>query len=197
MQKFLLIFLGSFLIFGIFFWSLLSPSISEDDVQLTNDIKIISTSGQSDKNQVDKLEVSILLKNKSSKPLFNKKKDYLYTVYLYNPSSYRFLKIEYANQLNPKELLLGSDSRTKKRVIKDLKNANIPISYKNGIVETPGFMYLGRAPQISMEYYFIQKQKVVRNDNFYVVFSFYQKKYGKNLSWSKIYTVEVTKNESD
>lgn len=91
MIKIILSAFGGIVACAIFFWMSLTSSISPDDVVINNIMKVIPATGQTIESQVDKLKLTILLNNKSTKPLFDETKGYFYTIYIYHPPSNKFL----------------------------------------------------------------------------------------------------------
>ncbi|CCQ95195.1 exported hypothetical protein [[Clostridium] ultunense Esp] len=192
MGKFVLSIFGIFVTVALLFllWLSQTPTISPKDVELKITMDNIPGSGLSEENQVPRQKLTILLDNKSSNPLIDMSKGYFYTVYVYHPLNYRYIFIEKSHLLSPKELVMGGDSRTERQAIKDLKKIIPQLNDHFFSIGTPGFYYMGKEIPIIIDYYFSKDQQIEDEQNFYVIFSFYQKKFGKNLSWSKIYTVE-------
>lgn len=185
--------LSFFVIIVFLYWISLSPTISPDDVEITNYMKIIpSSSEQSTANQVDKLMLTIFLDNKTSKPLVNENKDYFYTVYIYNPPAYRYLSYEHTDTIDTDGIHIGSDSRTAQVADHNLiEMENVTLPNKNNQVETDGFMYNGDKFPLFISYTFAENQeKEQSNNNFYIIFSFHEKRFGKDVSWAKTYSVE-------
>ncbi len=183
-------FLGFFVVLVFLYWLSLSPTISQDDVELTNYIKIIPSSEQS-LNQTNQLMLTIFLDNKASKPLVNENKDYFYTVYIYKPPAYKYLSYEIPDYIYPNEIHIGGDSRTAHEANNNLMEmANVTLLNENNQVETDGFMYNGDKFPFFISYNFAEDPEKEQSDNnFYVVFSFQEKRFGRDVSWSKTYSV--------
>jgi len=195
MQKFLISFFVVGLAVVFLCWMSLFPTISPDDVELTNYVEIIPSTEQSSANQGDQLILTIFLDNKASKPLVNEYKDYFYTVYIYNPPAYRYLSYEFPDNISPNEIHIGGDSRTAREANNNLiERANVSLLNENNQFDTDGFMYSGDKFPFFISYNFAENPKKEQSDNnFYVIFSFHEKRFGKDVSWSKVYLVEKSK----
>lgn len=192
MPKLLISFFVVVLAVIFLFWFSLSPTISPDDVELNNYMKIIPSTEQLLANQTDQLMLTIFLDNKGSKPLVNDYKHYFYTVYLYKPPAYRYLSYEHPDNIAPDEIHIGSDSRTAQLADHNLiEMANVTLLNENNQVETDGFMYNGDKFPFFISYTFVEEPKSDQSDNnFYVIFSFHEKRFGKDVSWAKTYLVK-------
>lgn len=169
----------------------LSPSIKPDDIEITNYMELLSTTQNSIENQVDKVKLEISLNNKASKPLVNENGEYFYTVYIYIPKSYLYLEYKYPNNIHPSEIYIGSDSRTAKKANENLiQNLNISLFNEDSNSDALGFMYNGEKIPFNIEFYFAENEEFENDDNFYVIFAFYENRFGKNLSWSESFMVK-------
>lgn len=185
---------GSFLVVGlsiIIFIISITSNISPDDIELYSTLRPLIPSSSSIEKQAKKVKLTINLNNKSPKILFNRTDGYFYTVYIYTPQGYNFLTIDYPDQVNSDKFHIGYDSRTRKLAAKSLiENKDIVFINKEGLDIAEGFMYTDHKFPISIDYYFAQAGEYDLNENFYVIFSFYQKRFGKDLSWAEIYSVQ-------
>lgn len=173
------------------YWMTLSPSIKPDDIEITNYMELLSTTQNSIENQVDKVKLEISLNNKASKPLVNENGEYFYTVYIYIPKSYPYLEYKYPNNIHPSEIYIGSDSRTAKKANENLiQNLNISLFNEDSNSDALGFMYNGEKFPFNIEFYFAENEEFENDDNFYVIFAFYENRFGKNLSWSESFMVK-------
>lgn len=190
LQKYMkLIYLVLFVVFGLLFWLNLSSDISPENIEVTALLNPMSTE-QAPLNNTSKRLLTISLNSNTAKPLVNELKEYFYTVYIYTPPGFRFITTDYPNQTNPQNFHIGYDSRTGRPAITKLSNnANLPNINEKAITIAEGFMYTGQSFPISINYIFSQHEQL-DNQNFYVVLSYYQRKFGKNVSWTKIIPVK-------
>lgn len=179
--KFLALFI---LIFSLLFWLTLSPEILQQNVEVT---AFLNTRTYDTSKEL----LTITLINHSSKPLVDKSKEYFYTLYIYTPPGYGFLTVDFPEQSNTDKYHFGYDSRTGRPAMKELiNNVSLPDLNEDRISIAEGFMYTGQLFPASIIYSFSRNEKF-ENQNFYVVFSFYQKKLGKKMCWSKIIPVKT------
>lgn len=187
-MKFLSLFL-LLVVLGLLFWLNLSPDISPENIEVTSLLNPMSA-GQVQPDNTSKYLLTISLNSNSAKPLVNELKGYFYTVYIYTPPGFRFITTDYPKQINPQNFHIGYDSRTGRPAMIELSNnANLPNINEEAITIAEGFMYTGQSFPISINYIFSQHEQL-DNQNFYVVLSYYQRKFGKNVSWTKIIPVK-------
>ncbi|HVJ47729.1 hypothetical protein [Desulfitobacterium sp.] len=168
----------------VFYWIQLNSDISPTDINLS--AKMNAFPSDQSITYTDKNELVITLDSSSKKPLVDKTKGYFYTIYIYTPLGYRFLDIKGPNN-SLDNISIGYDSRTGKKAIKALINNNV-VSGENEVRLTiaDGFTYNDKVFPISLRYNFSHNKQLDDNQKFYVIFSYYQEKHFKNLSWTKI-----------
>lgn len=101
----------------------------------------------------------------------------------------RSLTVDFPEQIGD-ELHITSDSRTVKEAV------NALVSYENISPEQAfntfdGFMYTGKVNPLLIDYYFVENQETKSRGTYYVIFSYYENKFGKDLGWSKVYSVKA------
>lgn len=182
------------------YWFTLKPTISPQDVELKGQLREANLSpgpkfpGEEGKNGY---AVEISLDKKVDKPLFNSKHEYLYTVYVYVEglpiASWDFYKgLDKEGEPEGKEdYSIGGDSRTAKLANLKLKEL-LGLDYNKEKEfmfqgKTDGFTYTGNSFPAKIRFYILTNNNTLLDTHkLFLIYSHYEIKWGKNLSWVKI-----------
>ena len=188
-------------------WNMLSPTVSEQDVQINAILKPIPRTHYMNErfsgSHFD-YKLKIVLDNKTDKPL-STAFSYFFTVYPYidgninvaweyfDPKTGDILKIA-------EGFSSGTDGRTEVKSSKKLKEMGITLLKDNkwfwvdGIYYSPrGFSYGKDKFPVGVIFYIVNNN-IINKDRNYVLYTHYEIKMGKDVSWTKVYPVEFNED---
>lgn len=187
----------------IFTWSSLIPTISKDDIVLTGELQQEQLSPEPKLPTRGGHVVEILLSKKTDKPIAISDRAYFSMVYIFvdgfTPCVWDFYKgiDQQGRAIGSDGFSFGSDSMTISIAAKSLKD----IGYVSGdslkdINElnkhTVGFTYAGNTFPVRVRIYLCPIDKSINKDQkAYLVYTHYEKKWGKDLSWAKVVPIRI------
>lgn len=176
-KRFLLIPLILLLIVVIFFLSL-KPSLSPEDISLSYEVK----------NSTENHSLNLTLDIKENDIKYSEKN--FYHVYIFPNENSKYVSTEYLN-ISQDDIHMGTDYRTYNYALKALENTNLLYISEAKNKENPfdGFFYTGHNYPITVNTYYSKFNE--SEEEGYIVFSYYEKKFFKNLSWTKVYPFKL------
>lgn len=195
------IFIVSLAILG---WNMISPTISEKDVQINASLEPISRthymnerfSGSPISNKLE-----IILDSKTNKPL-STDFSYFHDVYPYINGNmnvaWEYFDPKTGDVLdNAEGLSIGSHGYTEPKASMKLKEMGITLLEDNkwfwvdGLRYGPlGFSYIKDKFPVGVRFYIVKNNDVINNDRNYVLYNHYEIIMGKDVSWTKVFPVE-------
>ena len=179
------LFIALAIIIAILFISLM-PSISPDDIIISGIIKEDSNIGiKYEAFQGKTYYVEVYIDSINKKPLISE--TYFSFIYPCINDNYSLTWLNKEQIIDKDNLVLGNDIRTSNLALKKLINSNISVDSKS-FEEARAFAYKGNKFPI--------KLKAILDDNSninraYLVFCHYERKWGKDLSWTKLIPIHV------
>ena len=190
----------------LFEWFGLKPTISRDDIVLVGELKHEQLSPEPKLPTRGGYVVEISLSKKMEKPLDVSDRDYFSMVYTFvdgfTPYVWDFYKGTDAKGgvIGSEGFYFGSDSRMIGLAAKNLKDAGyISDNSLNEINDlnrnTVGFTYTGNQfPAKVRIYLFPIDKKLNQNQKAFLVYTHYEKKWGKDLSWAKVVPIKINED---
>ncbi|RTQ90391.1 hypothetical protein [Lysinibacillus telephonicus] len=159
-------------IVNLFFFK---PELNPDDISIDYEFK----------TNIDNQNYLQLKLNNSNKEI-NFSESNFYHIYFFSPNYIISPIIDYPNYQD-EEYHIGMDTRTYNVAKNSMNNENININKYNS---ADGFYYNGENYPVIFDYYYYREFDNNNNhDTGYIVFSYYEKKLFKDLSWTKLYPI--------
>lgn len=149
------------------------PKLNPDNISIDYEFK---------ENEDDNNYLHLKLNISNDDITFNENN--FYHVYVFLPDSVRNPIIYYQN-FQDEEYHIGMDSRTYNIAKNAIKEKNILVNEANS---REGFYYNGENYPVVFDYYYY-KDDDKSKDTGYIVFSYYEKKFFNDLSWTKLYPI--------
>lgn len=182
MKKSFLITLLIFLLIVVIFFLSLKPHLSPEDISLSYDVK--NSLGTENHN----LNLTLDIKRKDIK--YTEKS--FYHVYVFPNENSKYIYTEYLN-VSQEDIHIGTDIRTYHNALRALENTKLHYidEAKNKANPFDGFFYTGNDYPIKVKTYYSRIDDTQEEKVGYIVFSYYEKKVFKNLSWVIVYPFKL------
>lgn len=203
-------YLGIFIVilalgFGAF-WFTLNPSINPDDIELTGNLINAKELENHIFNEFN-YALTIKLDNKTGKKLIDgDRNQYFSDIYVYI-DDHIILETMDSYELEKFGFIAGKHGYTSIPAKEKLSEYGVTIPQNMSVPSLYGLMYIDTVFPVEIQYYitnikyqYPNHEQVAINqkpnlDNAYIVYSHYEKRWGKDLSWVKVFKINDKTNE--
>ena len=182
-------------------WYRMSPTIKPEDIIITGEVKPNRLSPEPKLPTKEGYVVEMYFEKRTNKPLNISDRAYFYEIYPYiegfTMAAWDFYKGINANgeTIGSEGYYFGSDGRTQQIAANKLKEAGIITERDRqqdlSIGGTDGFTYIGEKFPTKVRLYLTPVDKELTSKKAFLVYSHYESRWGKDLSWAKIVPLKV------